>query len=95
MATVLIVVIFMVSSMLLNNLLDGNIRQNTEMAQERLHALEYQYKNKGLQLPYYEDFESWEITISMEKRKGMALVVLEAENPKTKKVVTSYVADED
>lgn len=94
-ATVLIVVIFMISSMLLNNLLSGNIRENTEIAQERLNALEYQYKNNGLKLPYYEDFESWEISILTEEKNGMALIILEAENPKTKKIVTNYITSEN
>lgn len=94
-ATVLIVVIFMVSSMVLNNLLSGNIRQNTEIAQERLHVLEYQYKNNGLTIPYYEDFESWEISISINEKNGWSVVTLEAENPQTKKIVTSYITSED
>ncbi len=94
-ATVLIMVIFMVSSMVLNNLLQGNIRQNTELAQERLNALEYQYRNKGIKLPYFEDFESWEISISEEQQGEHSLVTLEAENPMTKTVVTNYIAGED
>lgn len=94
-ATVLIVVIFMISSMVLNNLLQGNIRQNTELAQERLNALEYQYKNQGLTLPYYEDFESWEISVSAESTNGFSLITLEAENTSTTKIVTNYIKGED
>ncbi len=94
-ATVLIVVVFMISSMTLNNLLVSNIRQNTELAEERLNALEYQYKNNGIKLPYYEDFESWEITILEEKQGGSPLVIMEAENPKTKAVVTNYITSEE
>jgi hypothetical protein len=94
-ATVLIVVIFMVSSMLMNNMVSGKIKQNTEMAQERLNALEYQLKNGGLLLPYYEDFESWEITITKEKRQNIFLVTLEAENTNTHKIVINYITDEN
>jgi len=94
-ATVLIVIVFMVSSMILNNLLSGSIRQNTELAEERLHVLEYQYKNKGLELPYYEDFESWEITISKQGSGDKSLVTMEAENPITHAIVTNYITNED
>jgi len=94
-ATVLIVIIFMIASMTLNNLLARNVKQNTELAEERLNALEYQYKNKGIKLPYYEDFASWEISISKDNRNGNALVTLEAENAITKKVVTKYSTSED
>ena len=37
-ATVLIVIIFMVASMTMNNLLMRNVKQNTEWAEERLNA---------------------------------------------------------
>lgn len=94
-ATVLIVVIFMISSMIMNNLLVSNVKQNTELAEERLNALEYQYKNQGIKLPYYEDFESWEISIFEEKRGENAIVTLEAENMNTKTVVTNFVTSEE
>jgi len=94
-ATVLIVIIFIIASMTLNNLLSRNIKQNTELAEERLNALEYQYKNKGIKLPYYEDFDSWEISISKDNRNGSALVTLEAENTKTQKVVTNYITSDE
>lgn len=94
-ATVLIVIIFMISSMLLNNLLFNNMRQNTELAQERLHVLEYQYKNGGIQLPYYEDFEPWEIKISKGDQKNKNSVMLLAENRKTGKTVTNYISGEE
>jgi len=94
-ATVLIVVIFMTSSMLLNSLLTGKIKQNTELVQERMNVLEYKYKNEGLELPYYEDFEAWEISIFTADKNGTPLVTLEAENPKTNKVVVNYISDEN
>jgi len=94
-ATVLIVVIFMISSMIMNNLLVNNIKQNTELAEERLNALEYQVLNRGIKLPYYEDFESWEISIFEEKRGQNSIVTLEAENTLTKAVVTNYMTGEN
>ncbi len=94
-ATVLIVVIFMISSMIMNNLLANNIKQNTELAEERLNALEYQVLNKGIKLPYYEDFESWEISIFEQKQGQYSLVTLEAEHTVTKATVTNYMTSED
>ena len=94
-ATVLIVIIFMVASMTMNNLLMRNVKQNTELAEERLNALEYQIKNKAITLPYYEDFESWEISIIEEKRGVGSVVTLEAENTITHSVVTNYITGEE
>ncbi len=89
-ATVLIVIIFMVSSMILNNLLSGKIKENTEIVQERLNTLEYQYLNGGIRLPYYEDFENWEITIAPDLDNGGDSVLFTAENISTKKKLTTH-----
>lgn len=94
-ATVLIVIIFAVASMTMNNLLKGTIKQHTELADERLNALEYQVKNKGIKLPYFEDFESWEISISKDKTGATNLVTLEAENTITKTTVTNFITYEE
>ena len=94
-ATVLIVVIFMISSMIMNNLLLNNVKQNTELAEERLNALEYQLKNDGFKLPYYEDFESWEISVFEEEHGSNSIITLEAENTITKTIVTNYRTSED
>jgi len=94
-ATVLIVIIFMVASMTMNNLLSRNVKQNTELAEERLNALAYQYKNGGIKLPYYEDFNVWEIVILEDNQGAIPLVILEAEHTKTKKMVTNYMNREN
>lgn len=93
-ATVLIVIVFMVSSMILNSLMLSRAKKNTELAEERIHALEYQYYNGGIELPYYEDFESWEITVTKQQMDNKSMVAIEAENPVTKAVVTNYITDE-
>lgn len=94
-ATVLIVIVFMVASMVMNSMLSGNVRQHTERAEERLHLLEYQYKNQGLKLPYYEDFEAWEISITEQQLGNRILVQLEAENPGTQKTIVTYINEEE
>ena len=94
-ATVLIVIIFMISSMILNNILRNNVHQNTELAQERINALEYKYINGGLELPYIEEFESWEISISAQDGNEGRLVVVSAENPKAGKSLKSIISYAD
>lgn len=94
-ATVLIVIVFMVSSMILNNLMLNKARKNTALAEERIQALEYKYLNEGIALPYYEDFESWEISMTQQNLGSANVVAIEAENHVTKAKVTNYVAHED
>lgn len=82
-ATVLIVIIFMISSMVLNNIIITNIKHNTEKIEERMHKLEYEFMHNAIQLPYQEDFEMWEISISNNSRQKSEIVLLEAINSKT------------
>ncbi|MEO9510715.1 MAG: hypothetical protein ABJN84_03230 [Flavobacteriaceae bacterium] len=63
-ATVLIVVIFMISSLILNSLFSAQIRGNLQPIKSHLNQLEYQYINQKINLPYYEEWKTWDITIS-------------------------------
>ncbi len=90
-ATVLIVIIFMISSMVLNTVLSGNIGRQTAVVEERLNALEYQYRNKVIQLPYDEEFGSWEISMVRQVKEGIFVVSLEADNKKTKTTIVQYI----
>nr|WP_286942904.1 hypothetical protein [Allomuricauda sp.] len=63
-ATVLIVVIFMVSSMVLNNLFATSIALNENRVRQELMRLQYRHQNKQLKLPYYAELEDWEVQVS-------------------------------
>lgn len=63
-ATVLIVVIFMFSSLILNSLFSAQVKGNLQPIKSHLHQLEYQYTNQKINLPYYEEWKTWEITIN-------------------------------
>lgn len=93
-ATVLIVIIFMVSSMVLNNIIARNVRQNTERVEERMNRLEYEYRHRAFQLPYLEDFESWEISVFNRSEKNGPEVVVEAMNTGTKKLLVKSMIRE-
>lgn len=67
-ATVLIVVIFMVTSLILNNLFAGMVKGNTREIETRLDKLEYKLKNNTLKLPYSETFGAWDISVAVEGR---------------------------
>ncbi|MEP2236879.1 MAG: hypothetical protein ABJI22_00885 [Maribacter sp.] len=94
-ATVLIVVIFMISSMVLNNIIATNIRQNTDKVEERMNVLEYQYLHKVLELPYYEEYESWEISIVAENKQTGQYAIMTAEQTKTEMSIRKSLIGED
>lgn len=62
-ATVLIVVIFMLSSLILNNLFASQIRGNLQPANTHLDKMEYLFSNRKLTFPYHETWKGWEISI--------------------------------
>lgn len=66
-ATVLIVVIFMFSSLILNSLFSAQVKGNLQPIKSHLDQLEYQYVNQKINLPYYEEWKTWDITISVAK----------------------------
>lgn len=91
-ATVLIIVVFMIASMILNNLFSNSIKSNTRAIENHLNELEYLFINEKLELPYYDDFKSWEVTIESHKSKNHSSIIIEAINTETNQIIqkTSY-----
>lgn len=83
-ATVIILLIFGIATTTLNNVLQGTVNKNLHLPKTTLTKLEYQYKNGLIKLPFYDEFENWEIQI---QKSNDDIVIFEAENPKTKKKV--------
>ena len=84
-ATVLVVVLFMIASLILNNLIISTYKQNTHAIETRLNQLEYSIQHHTIELPYEEKFQEWEISIAQKERDSKALVILKATNEIGKK----------
>jgi len=89
-ATVLIVVLFMMASLLLNTIFASSVSGNKNEISTHLQALEYQYKNGTITIPYYEDLEEWNITMQPENFRGTTYIVLEVTHVKTKQQFKTY-----
>ncbi len=92
-ATVLIVIIFTVSSLLLNAMLSNNLKGRDHHITERLNQLYYKYQHQSLMLPYFESSEGWEFSVTTEIREGILLVILKAENPLINKSYSKTATD--
>ncbi|MEM9144223.1 MAG: hypothetical protein AAGA86_14635 [Bacteroidota bacterium] len=77
-ATVLIVVVFMMASMLLNNLFANNIRSNDSAVRQELLKLQYRHQNQLLQLPHYQTWEDWELEVYEEDWNQTKRIVFRA-----------------
>ncbi|WP_142785729.1 hypothetical protein [Changchengzhania lutea] len=91
-ATVLIVVVFMIASMILNNLFSNTIKTNTRVIDAKLNEIEYLFRHDKIQVPFYDDYKSWEIAIEHNKNKGQNSIRLEAKNTETNKTILKEIS---
>ena len=90
-ATVLIVLIFMLASFILNNLFSSTIKNSTHDIQNHLNELQYLQQNNQIQLPYTETFKDWEIVIDRFKEHNDIKVEFEAINSNTNKTISQII----
>jgi len=69
-ATVLIVVIFTIASLILNNLLLNAFSKNSHSVENRIINLQYEAIHNKIELPYNENLDSWKLSLSKEINKN-------------------------
>ncbi|WP_228235559.1 hypothetical protein [Allomuricauda sp. M10] len=87
-ATVLIVIVFMMASMTLNSLFANTVASNTNEVTQELLFLQYQYENGQLELPYFDELGNWEIKVEEQEWKSNGKINFSAEHLSIKKEVT-------
>ncbi len=87
-ATVLIVIVFMLASMILNNLFSNTIKNNTQTIETHLNELNYLQQNDQLRLPYTDTFKHWEVSITAYTQGNTTITEFEATNTKTNKTIS-------
>lgn len=76
-ATVILIVIFVISSLILNNIFGTSIQGDKGKINNRLNELEYFYRYDKIELPYEESFNGWEVYINSYKENNQQLVRFE------------------
>ena len=87
-ATILIVIVFVVASLILNNMLFNTFSRNMQPAETRITELEYLAQHNSIKLPYREDFRQWRIELDTEKYDNKLWLISKAINKNNKKSVT-------
>ncbi|NAS32032.1 hypothetical protein GTQ40_13685 [Flavobacteriaceae bacterium R38] len=90
-ATVLIVIIFMVASLTLNNLFNNTIKYNTIDIETYVNKLEYQYQHQSLKLPYKETYGGWELSISQKTQAELPVILIEANHPENNRTLKRII----
>lgn len=91
-ATVLIIVIFLLSSLILNNIFLGQVNSQTGPVETRINELNYLLINEKIETPYAETFNQWDISINSYKERDRITVSFDAirNAPKTSLNTTIY-----
>lgn len=87
-ATSIIMVVFVVASLILNNTFKNVVYNDTFGVQNRMEELQYLYNNKQIQIPYEEEYKEYTITIEKESRAQISYLVIEGTHKKTTKMIT-------
>jgi len=93
-ATTIIIVVFIIASLVLNTTFKGVVQHNTVAIENTLDRLHYLYKNKQLQVPYYETEDTIEYSIITETIAGVSYIVYEAKKADNLKTIVRYQVDE-
>ena len=73
-ATVLIVVVFMMASLILNNTFSNQIKNNNHQLKNHIYELEYLYTSDKISLPYNSEYKDWNITIFKDKESSEVII---------------------
>lgn len=80
-ASVIIVIVFMIASMSLNNVFKSSLKTNDDLLQNRIRELTYLVKNDKVIFPFSDNTEYWEISLN----KTNGVIELNVFNKETNK----------
>ena len=83
-ASAIILVVFGISSVSVNNIFSSSIIGNDHQMQNRIRELSYLQIHNKITIPYFEENQQWEISIEQQGSE----IVLEANHMASKKITT-------
>lgn len=94
-ATVIIVIIFGIATLTLNNIIKNNYRSNTHNINNHLNKIIYLYQNNKITIPFQDTFNQWEIETSKTTQNNLEYIVFTASHQKTNKIVSKKTVNEN
>ncbi|MCF6296664.1 MAG: hypothetical protein L3J08_01550 [Flavobacteriaceae bacterium] len=94
-ASVIIILIFTIASLTLNNIFKGVVKNDVSKIENHLTKLMYLQQNEKFDLPYQEDFKDWEIYFYRETKHEVPFLIIEATNKTSKKNIQKLIIDVD
>ncbi|MET1260654.1 hypothetical protein ABV409_15005 [Flagellimonas sp. DF-77] len=90
-ATVLLVLLFMMASMVMNSVFLNSISQHDRAIRETLHQLQYRHAQGQLPLPYVETVGAWQVEVR-QGQAGETVYQASHENGAAQILLTSFDA---
>ncbi|MCF6347005.1 MAG: hypothetical protein L3J20_01735 [Flavobacteriaceae bacterium] len=101
-ASVLIIIVFTIASLTLNNVFKSTIKSNTHSIDTHINKLMYLYQHDIIGVKYQEDFKDWHISFLQQTENNILYVIVEAvqtslPNDKTgaKKTITKKIINDN
>ncbi|WP_146743691.1 hypothetical protein [Aequorivita sp. CIP111184] len=88
-ASVIIVIVFLIASLSLNNIFRGTINSDDATLRNRINELTYFVSNEKVKVPFYEDTPLWDIAIETQEGEN----VMEVLNKKNRKEIRIKLAE--
>ncbi|WP_239021951.1 hypothetical protein [Pontimicrobium aquaticum] len=93
-ASVIIITVFILASMILNNLFSNTIKNDKRAINVYLNVLEYKYINNKIDLPFFDDFKNWQISLTKDKEETRT-VSLSATHKATNKQIKKLIREHE
>lgn len=93
-ATSIIILVFIVASLVLNNTLKSSAKNDSFALQNRLEELHYLYNNNQITLPYEEQFLGDTIELTKELDENTSYLIITAGSASnTNKITSKYILE--
>ena len=77
-ASLIIILVFTIASLTLNNVFKAKIKNDTTLIHYRLNKLSYLLQNNKLSIPYFEEYIGWDISINDSNSDPMNDLIIHA-----------------
>lgn len=92
-ASVLIMLVFSIASLTLNNVFISTIKNNTHGIETYIDKLAYLYHHNKIQLGPQDSFNEWEVSIEKKIEDNNMFIVFDAVHSETKKTISKKIID--
>lgn len=85
-ASVIIVIVFTIASMTMNNVIRANIYSDTSDLENHMYKLSYFHEHQKVGTPFYEEYKGWDLNLIADNGKMIIIAKNKKERTRVKKL---------